>query len=114
MLDVIWRLPVWNEKIRGYLASCTLQFWSNYYEWSYFDIQNVWFSYTVYYIDFQTFWYIIFLICIFHSTSNDSVKFSSGHAGSIKCVYLNGEEKYVLSGSYDTSIRYFWLFIISQ
>ena len=29
----------------------------------------------------------------------------SGHAGSIKCVYLNGEEKYVLSGSYDTSIR---------
>lgn len=29
----------------------------------------------------------------------------SGHAGSIKCVYLNGEENYVLSGSYDTSIR---------
>ena len=31
----------------------------------------------------------------------------SGHAGSIKCVYLNEEENYVLSGSYDTSIRYF-------
>jgi hypothetical protein len=27
--DVIWRLPVWNVKIRHYLASCTLQFWSN-------------------------------------------------------------------------------------
>ena len=27
--DVIWRLPVWNVKIRRYLASCTLQFWSN-------------------------------------------------------------------------------------
>jgi hypothetical protein len=31
-------------------------------------IQNVWISYTVYYIDFQNFWYIIFVICIFHST----------------------------------------------
>lgn len=30
----------------------------------------------------------------------------SGHAGSIKCVHLNEEENYVLSGSYDTSIRY--------
>ncbi|XP_071129514.1 F-box and WD repeat domain containing protein 10B-like [Mytilus edulis] len=29
----------------------------------------------------------------------------SGHAGSIKCVHLNEEENYVLSGSYDTSIR---------
>jgi hypothetical protein len=27
--DVIWRLPVWNVKIRRYLASCTLPFWSN-------------------------------------------------------------------------------------
>jgi hypothetical protein len=24
-----WRLPVWNVNIRCYLASCTLQFWSN-------------------------------------------------------------------------------------
>ena len=38
------------------------------HEWSCFDIQNVWFRYTVYYIDFQNFWYIIFVICIFHST----------------------------------------------
>jgi hypothetical protein len=38
------------------------------HSWSYFDIQNVWFSYTVYYIDFQNFLYIIFFICIFHST----------------------------------------------
>jgi hypothetical protein len=28
-VDVIWRLPVWNVKIRSYLASCTLQFGSN-------------------------------------------------------------------------------------
>jgi hypothetical protein len=27
--DVIWRLPVWNVKIRRYLASCTLQVWYN-------------------------------------------------------------------------------------
>ena len=27
--DVMWRLPVWNVKIIRYLASCTLQFWSN-------------------------------------------------------------------------------------
>jgi hypothetical protein len=27
--DVIWRFPVWNIKIRRYLASCTLQFWLN-------------------------------------------------------------------------------------
>ena len=27
VIDVIWRLPVWNVKIRRYLASCTLQFW---------------------------------------------------------------------------------------
>jgi hypothetical protein len=31
-----------------------------------FDIQNVWFSYTVYYIDFQNLYYCV--ICIFHST----------------------------------------------
>ena len=29
VIDVIWRLPVWNIKIRRYLASCTLQFWYN-------------------------------------------------------------------------------------
>ena len=29
VIDVIWKLPVWNVKIRRYLASCTLQFWSN-------------------------------------------------------------------------------------
>ena len=29
VIDVIWRLPVWNVKIIRYLASCTLQFWSN-------------------------------------------------------------------------------------
>jgi hypothetical protein len=29
VVDVIWRLPVWNVKIRRYLASCTLQFGSN-------------------------------------------------------------------------------------
>ena len=29
VIDVIWRLPVWNVKIRHYLALCTLQFWSN-------------------------------------------------------------------------------------
>jgi hypothetical protein len=27
--DVIWGLPVWNVKIRRYLASCMFQFWSN-------------------------------------------------------------------------------------
>jgi hypothetical protein len=27
--DVVWRLPVWNIKIIRYLASWTLQFWSN-------------------------------------------------------------------------------------
>ena len=29
VIDVIWRLPVWNVQIWRYLASCTLQFWSN-------------------------------------------------------------------------------------
>jgi hypothetical protein len=29
VVDVIWRLSVWNVKIRRYLASCTLQFSSN-------------------------------------------------------------------------------------
>ena len=29
VIDVIWRLPVWNVKSRRYLASCTLQLWSN-------------------------------------------------------------------------------------
>ena len=29
VIDVIWRLPVWNVKIWRYLASCTLQCWSN-------------------------------------------------------------------------------------
>ena len=29
VVNVIWRLPVWNVKIRRYLASCTLQFGSN-------------------------------------------------------------------------------------
>jgi hypothetical protein len=29
VVDVIWRLPVWNVKIRRYLTSCTLQFGSN-------------------------------------------------------------------------------------
>jgi hypothetical protein len=29
VVNVIWRLPVWNVKIRRYLASCTLQFESN-------------------------------------------------------------------------------------
>ena len=29
VVDVIWRLPVWNVKIRRYLASCPLQFGSN-------------------------------------------------------------------------------------
>ena len=29
VIDVIWRLSVWNVKIRRYLASCKLQFWSN-------------------------------------------------------------------------------------
>ena len=29
IIDIIWRLPVWNVKNRRYLASCTLQFWSN-------------------------------------------------------------------------------------
>jgi hypothetical protein len=29
IIDVIWRLLVWNLKIRNYLASCTLQFLSN-------------------------------------------------------------------------------------
>jgi hypothetical protein len=26
-IDVIFKLPVWNVKIRRYLASCTLQVW---------------------------------------------------------------------------------------
>jgi hypothetical protein len=81
VIGVIWRLPVWNVKIIHYLALCTFQFWSNltkisfqgkhfnYFCVSYFDIQNVWFSYTVYYIDFQNFLSILFFfICIFHST----------------------------------------------
>ena len=29
VINVIWRLPVWNVNIRRYLASCTFQFWSN-------------------------------------------------------------------------------------
>ena len=29
VVEVIWRLPVWNVKIRRYLASCMLQFGSN-------------------------------------------------------------------------------------
>ena len=29
VIDVIWRLPVWNVKITRYLASCTLQVWYN-------------------------------------------------------------------------------------
>jgi hypothetical protein len=29
VVDVIWRLPVWNIKSRRYLASCMLQFGSN-------------------------------------------------------------------------------------
>ena len=29
VVHAIWRLPVWNVKIRRYLASCTLQFESN-------------------------------------------------------------------------------------
>ena len=29
VVDVTWRLPVWNVKNRRYLASCTLQFGSN-------------------------------------------------------------------------------------
>jgi len=29
VMDVIWRLPVWNVHIRRYLASCTFQLWSN-------------------------------------------------------------------------------------
>ena len=29
VIDVMWRLPVWNVNIICYLASCTLQFWSN-------------------------------------------------------------------------------------
>jgi hypothetical protein len=29
VIDVIWKLPVWNVKIRRYLALCTFQFWSN-------------------------------------------------------------------------------------
>ena len=28
-----------------------------------------------------------------------------GHAGSIRCVAINSEKGYVISGSYDTSIR---------
>jgi hypothetical protein len=29
VIDVMWRLSIWNVKIIRYLASCTLQFWSN-------------------------------------------------------------------------------------
>ena len=29
VIDVIWRVPVWNVKIRRFLASCTLQLLSN-------------------------------------------------------------------------------------
>ena len=29
----------------------------------------------------------------------------TGHAGSVRCLALNEKERYVLSGSYDTSIR---------
>ena len=30
----------------------------------------------------------------------------SGHAGSVKCLYISEKRGFVLSGSYDTSIRY--------
>ena len=29
VIDIIWILYVWNVNIRRYVASCTLQFWSN-------------------------------------------------------------------------------------
>ncbi len=30
----------------------------------------------------------------------------SGHAGSVRCVAINEKKGYILSGSYDTSIRW--------
>ena len=42
--------------------------------------------------------------------NSDNAKFEGptiwGHAGSIRCVAINSPEGYVVSGSYDTSIRY--------
>ena len=52
--------------------------------WFYFDIQNVWFSYNVYYIDFQNFLYIICFICICHCTRmNLRAMILQGSAGRI-------------------------------
>ncbi len=34
----------------------------------------------------------------------------SGHAGSVRCVAINEKKGYMLSGSYDTSIR--WVVLI--
>ncbi|XP_022092687.1 CMT1A duplicated region transcript 1 protein-like [Acanthaster planci] len=39
------------------------------------------------------------------ATGHDTGPVITGHAGSIKCLYINDREGYVLSGSFDTSIR---------
>ena len=38
-------------------------------------------------------------------TGHDTGPVITGHAGSIRCLYINDLKDYVLSGSYDTSIR---------
>ncbi|XP_038064299.1 CMT1A duplicated region transcript 1 protein-like [Patiria miniata] len=39
------------------------------------------------------------------TTGHDTGPVITGHAGSVKCLYINDREGYVLSGSFDTSIR---------
>ena len=34
------------------------------------------------------------------------VRVIAGHAGSVRCVYLREDRQYVVTGSYDTTIRY--------
>lgn len=39
-------------------------------------------------------------------TACDKPVYVKGHAGSIRCVFVNEAQNFVLTGSYDTSIRY--------
>ena len=39
------------------------------------------------------------------ATGHETGPLITGHAGSIKCVFINEARGFVLSGSFDTSIR---------
>lgn len=43
---------------------------------------------------------------LLHANTGRSEKVIKGHAGSIKCLLISEKRGFVLSGSYDTSIRY--------